>query len=103
MSTISIQLQSATAAGPTPVATKTVVVTDSAGASQSVTLNGSESPVGFIPSATVASGAGNIVVTDLDASGNPVGSPITSPYTTTGTVAGTQFPTIGVTVTVLTP
>jgi hypothetical protein len=101
MSTISIQLTVGTVAATAPIASTTVVVTDSGGAAQTFTLNGTESPVGFIPSVTVAAGTGSVVITDLDANGATLGTAVTVPYTT-GAVGGTQFLHSGATVVTLT-
>jgi hypothetical protein len=103
MSTISIQVTLGTTPPSAPIATTLVALTDSSGAAQSVTLNGTESQVGFIPSVTVAPGAGSIVITAQDASGNTLGSPVTVPYTTTGTVSTGQFLPNGATIVTLTP
>lgn len=104
MSTISIQVLFAGPAVPSGVtrATTTVALTDSAGAAQSFTLTGTEVPVGFIPTATVAAGAGSIVLTDTDTTGKVIGTATTVPYTTSGT-GGTVLQSSGATVVTLTP
>jgi hypothetical protein len=103
MSTISIQVTVGTTPPSAPIAKTVVALTDSAGAAQSVSLDGTESPVGFIPSVTVAPGAGTIVITAQDATGATLGTPVNMPYTTTGTVTTGQFLPNGATVVVLTP
>jgi hypothetical protein len=104
MSTISIQVTFAGPAIPAGVtrASTTVAVTDSAGAAQSFTLTGTESPVGFIPSATVAAGTGSIVLTDTDTTGAVIGTATTVPFTTGGS-AGSVLQSSGVVVVTLTP
>lgn len=90
MSTILIQLGGLVAA-PTGVtyASTSLVVTDSAGASQTLSVNGSETPP-FSVSATIATdGAGTVVATNLDSTGTAIGSPISTPFTT---VAASQVP-----------
>ena len=101
MSVISIQVLQAGAPLTAARASTLVVVTDSAGAAQNFTLTGTESPVGFIPSVTVAAGAGTVVITDQDASNNPIGSPVSVSYTTTG--AQQQLASSGAAVTTVTP
>lgn len=100
MSVISIQVIQAGAVLTTVRATTSVLVTDSAGAAQTFSLTGTESPVGFIPSVTVAPGAGSLVITDLDASATAIGTPVTVPYTTG---AAPQLASSGATVTTITP
>jgi hypothetical protein len=104
MSTISIQVTFAGPAIPAGVtrASTLVAVTDSAGASQSFTLTGTEVPVGFIPSVTVASGTGSIVLTDTDTTGATIGTPTTVPFTT-GSVTGSVLQSSGATVVTITP
>jgi hypothetical protein len=104
MSTISIQVTFAGPAIPAGVtrASTTVAVTDSAGAAQSFTLTGTESPVGFIPSVTVAAGTGSIVLTDTDTTGATIGTPTTVPFTT-GSVTGAVLQSSGATVVTITP
>lgn len=103
MSTISIQVLFAGPAIPagTTRTNTTVVVTDSAAAVQTFTLTGTEVPVGFIPSVTVASGTGSIVLTDNSASG-VIGTPTTVPFTTGGS-AGSVLQSSGATVVTITP
>ena len=103
MSTISIQVLFAGPAIPagTTRTNTTVGVTDSAGAAQSFTLTGTEVPVGFIPSVTVAAGAGSIVLTDNSATG-VIGTATTVPYTTSGTGC-TVLQSSGATAVTLTP
>jgi hypothetical protein len=101
MSTISIQVLQAGAVLTTVRASTLVVVTDSAAAVQNFTLTGTESPVGFIPSVTVAAGSGTVLITDQDASNNPIGTPVSVPYTTSA--ATPQLASSGATITVLTP
>jgi hypothetical protein len=104
MSTISIQVTFAGPAIPTGVtrASTTVQVTDSAGAAQSFTLTGTENPVGFIPSVTVAPGTGSIILTDTDANGATIGNVTTVPFTT-GSATGSVLQSSGVTVVTITP
>jgi hypothetical protein len=103
MSVISIQVLYAGPAIPTGTTrtNTTVVVTDSAGAAQTFTLNGTEVPLGFIPSVTVAAGTGSIVLTDNSSAG-PIGTPTTVPYTTGGS-AGSVLQSSGATVVTITP
>jgi hypothetical protein len=104
VSTISIQVMFAGPAIPAGVtrASTTVVVNDSAGAQQSFTLTGTEVPVGFIPSVTVAAGTGSIVLTDTDTTGAVIGTATTVPFTTGGST-GSVLQSSGVTVVTLTP
>jgi hypothetical protein len=104
VSVISIQLLFAGPAIPAGVtrASTSVVVTDSAGAAQTFSLTGTETPPGFIPSVTVASGTGAIVLTDTDTSGATIGTPTTLPYTTGGS-AGSVLQSSGATVVTITP
>jgi hypothetical protein len=102
MSTISIQLTTGTTPAIATITKTTVVLTDGAGAAQTVTLDGTEVPAGFIPSVTVDPRPGSIVITDLDSTGATLGSPVTVNYTV-GTVTGSQFLHSGATVTTLTP
>lgn len=104
MSNISIQVnQSTTAQIPAgdPRVSTLVDVVDAAGADQKFSLDGTESPVGFIPSVSVAAGAGVITISDIDAAGAVIGSPVTVPYTTVA--AAPQFASVGATVVVNTP
>jgi hypothetical protein len=103
MSTISIQVTQGPAQIPptTPRKTTQVVVTDAGAAVQTFNLDGTESPVGFIPSVTVAPGAGSIAISDLDANGAVIGAAVTVKYTTVAPAA--QLASSGATVTVLTP
>jgi hypothetical protein len=105
MSVISIQVLFAGPAIPAGVtrASTTVLVTDSAGASQSATLTGTEVPVGFIPSVTVAAGAGTILLTDTDTNGAVIGTPTGPLPFTTGSVTGSVLQSSGVTVVTITP
>lgn len=104
MSVISIQILFAGPAIPSGVtrASTSVVVTDSAGASQSFSLTGAENPVGFIPLVTLAAGAGTIVLTDIDTTGAAIGSPVNLPFTTGGS-PGSVLQSSGATVVTLTP
>jgi hypothetical protein len=104
MSTISIQVLYSGPAIPAGVtrASTTVHLTDSAGANQTFTLDGTEVPVGFIPSATVAPGAGTLVITDIDTTGAVIGLATTVPFTT-GATGGAVLQSSGATVTTLTP
>jgi hypothetical protein len=104
MSVISIQVAFAGPAIPAGVtrASTLVAVTDSAGAAQSFTLTGTEIPVGFIPSVTVAAGTGSIVLTDTDTTGATIGTPTTVPFTT-GSVTGSVLQSSGATVVTITP
>jgi hypothetical protein len=103
MSTISIQVNQGPGVIPAgkPRVSTTVNVTDSSGSSQAFSLNGTESPVGFIPSVTVAAGAGTVLVSDIAADGSTIGTPVSVPYTTVP--AAPQLASSGATVTVLTP
>jgi hypothetical protein len=83
-------------------ANTSVVVTDSSGAAQpAVLLNGTETPVPWAFSTSVAPGAGTVVATDLDVNGATLGTPISQPFTEVGTgPSGPTFtPTSGITVT----
>lgn len=103
MSNISIQVNQGPAqipAGDPRVSTQ-VDVLDAAGADQTFSLDGTESPVGFIPSVSVAPGAGLVTVSDIDAAGAVIGSPVKVPYTTVA--AAPQLASTGATVTVNTP
>jgi hypothetical protein len=104
VSVISIQVTFAGPAIPAGVtrASTTVLVTDSAGAAQSTTLTGTESPVGFIPSVTLAAGTGSIVLTDTDSNGGVIGTPTTVPFTTGGS-AGSVLQSSGAVVVTITP
>ena len=74
-----------------------ITVTDSAGAAQTATVVGTETPPWSASFSDVAVGVVAIVATDLDAKGETIGTPITQNFTTN---APTQFPqTSGITVT----
>jgi hypothetical protein len=75
-----------------------IVVTDSAGAVQTDTLNGTESPPWSATVTGLANGAGSVTATDLDSTGAAIGSPITQSFSPS--VPVTVFPqTTGITVT----
>lgn len=75
-----------------------VVVTDSAGAAQSATLEGTETPPWSATFTSLADGAGSVVATDLDSAGNAIGSPVSQSFSPA--VPPTVFPqTTGITVT----
>lgn len=81
-----------------------LAITDSSGAVQSASLNGSESPTPWqTPTLTVASGAGNIVSTAVDTTGATIGSPNDTPFDTGATGGGQGNQLSGVAVTVVTP
>ena len=103
MSIISIQVNQGPATIPAGQVRKTtkVDVVDAAGAAQSFSLDGTESPLGFIPQVSVASGAGTITVSDLDANGVVIPPPASGPYTTV--VAAAQLASTGFSVVVVTP
>jgi hypothetical protein len=103
MSIISIQVIQGPATIPAGTVRKTtkVDVLDAANAPQSFSLDGTESPLGFIPQVQVASGAGTVTVTDLDANGAAIGSPVVTNYTTI--TAAPQLASTGASVVVVTP
>jgi hypothetical protein len=103
MSIISIQVNQGPAqipAGQTRKTTK-VDVLDSAKAAQSFSLDGTESPLGFIPQVSVAAGAGSVTVSDLDANGAVIGTPAVTQYTTVAPPV--QLASTGASVVVVTP
>jgi hypothetical protein len=86
-----------TASAAVTFASTKVVITDSAGAAQSFSLTGVESPPWTVAVTNLAAGAGTIVATDTDTTGAAIGSPVTQPFTT-GAVTGNSFPqTTGIT------
>ena len=102
MSSISIQVNQGPGiipAGDPRVSTQ-VQVTDSANNVQNFSLDGTESPVGFIPEVDVAAGAGNILISDIDSQGAVIGAPVNVPYTT---VQAQQLASSGATVKVTAP
>jgi hypothetical protein len=103
MSIISIQVNQGPATIPAGQVRKTtkVDVLDAASAAQSFSLDGTESPLGFIPQVTVASGAGSVTVSDIDANGAVIGTPAVTQYTTIASTA--QLASTGASVVVVTP
>ena len=83
-------------------ASTSVVVTDSTGVAQSVLLTGVETPTAWAFSASVATGAGTVVATDMDVNGAVLGSPVSQSFTEVGSPP-TFLPTIGITVTPVAP
>ncbi len=77
--TLSKNLAAVLAAGVVFAGTK-VDVTDAAGATQSTTLNGTESPPWSATFTSLADGAGSVVATDLDNTGAAIGSPVTQTF-----------------------
>ena len=104
MSVISIQVLYAGPAIPAGVtrASTTVLVTDSANAPHTFSVTGTETPPGFIPSVTLAAGAGTILLTDLDSTGATIGTPTSVPFTTGGST-GSVLQSSGATVVTITP
>jgi hypothetical protein len=84
-----------------PRVSTTVAVTDSSGAAQAFSLDGTENPVGVIPQVTVAAGPGSVMISDIAADGSVLGVPVSVKYTTVA--AGPQNASSGATVTVLQP
>lgn len=87
---------------PTPLPTGVVfghtnlTVTDSAGAAQTLAVNGSETPPWTATATGLADGSGTVVGTDVDSNGNTIGTPVTQTFTT----GAVTFPgTTGITVT----
>lgn len=78
-----------------------VVVTDSTGTPQNaVVLTGTETPTPWSFTTSVATGAGTVVATDLDANGVAIGAPVTQAFTEAGTPPPATFmQTSGITVT----
>lgn len=73
-----------------------LVVTDSANAIQTLTVNGSETPPWTITAIGLADGSGTVVGSDVDANGNLIGTAVTQTFTT----GAVTFPaTTGITVT----
>jgi hypothetical protein len=103
MSTISVLTVQAGPPVPSGVtrASTALVVVDSAGASQSASLTGAESPP-WTTSFTVAAGAGTITATDIDTNGATIGTTGPAAFAT-GAVGATVLQTSGVTVIVTTP
>lgn len=85
------------------VASVAVTVVDSAGASQTSTLTGAETPTPWSAQFTVAAGKGNVSSVQTDSAGN-AGSPVSQSFDTTAGTGGTGAPSLsGTTVDVLTP
>jgi hypothetical protein len=102
ISVLTVQNGAAVPAGVTRASTR-IDVTDSAGAAQSQSLTGTESPA-WTATFTVAPGVGSVIATDIDTNGATIGTPVKAPFDTgTGTVGGAQLQTSGLTVTVVTP
>ena len=109
MSTATITLtkvDTALPAGNTAFASTHVTLTDSAGAVQTLDVNGSESPqwVAVFSNVSDTTGAsGTVTAQDLDASGNPIGAAVSTTYSdaATGGGGGGTFPaTTAITVSV---
>ena len=98
MANILIQLTKTITPLPAGVtfASTNLVVTDSAGATQSLSLNGSESPPWSVTVSGLADGAGTVVATDVDTTGATIGTPVSQSFST-GTA--TFSATTGITVT----
>lgn len=99
MANINIQLVKAAPTNLPPGVTfgqTTLVVTDAASATQTISLNGTESPPWFVTVSSLADGTGTIVATDLDTNGNTLAGPISQSFTTT---QATFSATTGITVT----
>jgi hypothetical protein len=83
-------------------ASTVVAVTDSAGAVQSQTLTGVETPAPWAATfPNLAAGAGSVTATDTDSTGSVIGaSAVTQTFNTGGTGGGGTFPaTTGIVVT----
>jgi hypothetical protein len=62
-----------------------VVVTDSTGVAQpAVLLTGAETPTPWSFTASVATGAGTVVATDMDVNGLAIGTPVSQTFTEAG-------------------
>lgn len=61
-----------------------IVLTDSAGAVQKASVNGSETPAWTVVFTSVAAGVGAIVATAIDANGAAIGAAITQSFTELG-------------------
>ena len=92
----------AATAVPTPTgaayASTHILLTDSAGAAQTASVNGSESPPWTAVFTGVAAGAGTVVVTDLDVNAATLGTPISQAFTEAGSAPATYLPSVSVTV-----
>lgn len=96
--TLSKNLAAVLAAGVVFAGTK-VDVTDAAGATQSTTLNGTESPPWSATFTSLADGAGSVVATDLDSTGAAIGSPVTQSFPAASSPPSTFPQTTGISVT----
>src|SRR5277367_2741043 len=88
MVTITVALTKTTANLPSTnaaFANTSCVVTDSTGVAQpAVLLTGVETPTPWAFTASVATGAGTVVATDMDVNGLAIGSPVTQTFTEAG-------------------
>jgi hypothetical protein len=100
MSSISVQVIQRGAQIPATGTTTKVAVFDSSGAEQDFSLDGTESPVGFIPEVDVAAGPGTVQISDIAADGTVIGTPVVVPY---NTVVSTRAASSGATVKVTAP
>lgn len=83
-----------------PITTRLVTLTDGAGAVQTASLVGSETPPWSVTFASVDSGAGTVTVQDQDAGGNAVGAAVSTSFAAAGGgTGGTSQPTASVTIT----
>lgn len=86
-------------AGNAAFASTQVALTDAAGAVQTASLTGAETPPWTVVFNNVATGAGTVVATDVDSAGATIGTPVSQSFTEVGSPA--TFPaTTGITVTV---
>jgi hypothetical protein len=74
-------------------------VTDAAGATQSTTLNGTETPPWSATFTSVDDGAGIVLATDLDTTGATIGSPVSQTFPAASAPPVTFPATTGITVT----
>lgn len=98
MANILIQLTKTTTQLPAGVtfASTNLVVTDSGGATQSFSLNGSETPPWSVLVSGLADGNGSIVASDVDTTGATIGTPVSQSF---NTGVATFAATTGITVT----